>query len=77
MKVRVSFKCPDAVSDAVDDAMRGAATGLEGLTTYERTAVLEVRRATVAGIVERWFRYGEYADIEIDTEADTATVVRP
>ena len=36
----------------------------------------EEKEALYNKLVSKWFKYGEYATIEVDTEADTATVVK-
>lgn len=55
----------------------------EGVPWYVATYVLsvpskaaaEARREKVAKLCSKWFRYGEYLAVEIDTEAGTCTVL--
>jgi hypothetical protein len=41
----------------------------------EREAVAEVKRRKVGEVMGKWFEYGEYLTVEIDTEAGTCVVV--
>lgn len=77
MKLAITFKDPDTVCDAIKEAVTCDVNAIPGLSDEEREAVLDLRYATVHRAVCRWFRYSEYVDIEIDTEADTARVVKP
>jgi hypothetical protein len=77
MKVQVTLKDPDALIDAVNDAVRADVAKLEGLTDAEREAVFEVRSDKAHRDVGKWFAHGEYLTVEVDTEANTATVVKP
>ncbi len=61
MKFIVTFKTPDAVDDALADC-----SFVEKAASTERLA---------KRLAEKFFEYGEYANIEIDTEAGTATVL--
>lgn len=74
MKIKVQMKDPDTLHDAITDAVNEHLT-LEGLTDpEERDALLEVRYARVAAQAEKWFKYGEYLTVEIDTDANTCVV---
>lgn len=76
MKVRVTLKDPDALYDAVDEAVREWAKGLEDLSQAEREAVAQVRKEKVReAICNRFMEYGEYLEVEFDVAAETATVV--
>lgn len=61
MKIRVHFKDPNGPYDSFKQAIRG-------LPKEEADKVEEA--------FHKWVRAGEYLSIEVDTEADTATVVR-
>jgi hypothetical protein len=70
MKFIVTFKTPDAVLDAIERELPPAIVGNqeeESLRAYEVEKLAE--------FVAKWVRYGEYVDIEFDTEAGTATVL--
>ncbi len=57
MKIRLTFKTPDAVEDALDQ--------IED----------ENQRDAAEQVCNKFFEYGEYVYIEVDTVAGTATVV--
>jgi hypothetical protein len=69
MKFIVTFKTPDAVLDAIERELPRAIEGTEeeGLRAYEAEKL--------EAFAAKWVRYGEYVDIEFDTEAGTATVL--
>lgn len=73
MKFKVQMKDPDTLHDAIADAIhKDTASIADG---DERTAVKEVRGDKVRALCSRWFEYGEYLTVEIDTEAQTCVVV--
>lgn len=75
MKFTVQFKDPGALGDAIKAAAQMSAERIDGLSEDEREAVEEKRAEAFRALCDKWFRYGEYVEIEIDTEAKTATVV--
>lgn len=75
MKIKVTMKDPDTLGDALDDAVRGELEKVDGLTAEDRAELFDSRRATAGRSAAKWFRYGEYLSVEIDTEAGTATVL--
>lgn len=67
------MKDPDTLGDAIDDAIK---SDLANLTDEdEKEAVKEVRAEKVRKLCAKWFDYGEYLMVEIDTERETCTVV--
>ena len=76
MKVRITMKDPDVLHDAVAEAVEADVKQVPGLTDQERDELAESRREKVRQrIVDRWMKWGEYLEVEFDTEAGTATVV--
>lgn len=81
MKLRISFKSPDAVYYAV----AGEVADLEPTTPAELDELEEYdgdlgqwrswRAKQLTDALERWVRYGEVVTVEFDTEASTAKVV--
>jgi hypothetical protein len=67
MKIRVSLKTPDALEYAV----RTAVARNENVTEDE----YEDEKARIMVIAAKWFEYGEYIIVEIDTEAKTCVVI--
>ena len=64
MKVSVTFKTPDAVNEAVEEALQGATD------QFVETRATELKRK-----LSKWINYGEYVTIEFDLEDSTATVL--
>lgn len=75
MKFRVTMKDPDTLGDAIDDAVRAELKTVGGLTDNERETLLDDRRDAVKAVTAKWFEWGEYVTIEIDTDANSATVI--
>jgi len=59
MKFVVTFKDPDSLYDEIDD------------NTNDKVEAANAKKYCVA----KWFKYGEYVSIEIDTEEGTARVL--
>lgn len=74
MKFRVTMKDPDTLNDAISDAIRQQLAESQ-LPEDEQEELLEIREEKVGKICGKWFEYGEYLTIEIDTETQTARVV--
>lgn len=75
MKFSVSMKNPDALDDAIVYAVTKSTEGMD-ISPAERKAIQEVRREEAREICQRWFEYGEYLRVEIDTEAKTCVVTQ-
>lgn len=74
MKIRIQMKDPDTMHDAVADAIREQLRA-SGLPKDEQQALYEVRSDKIRGICAKWFRYSEYLTVEVDTDAETCTVL--
>lgn len=75
MKFKVQMKDPDTLDDAIVDAVT-AELNAQGVTDDdERQALREVRVGKARACAARWFRYGEYLTVELDTEEKTCVVV--
>lgn len=75
MKFTVTMKDPDTLYDAINDAIEESLSDVED--EDEREAIEEVRKEKLKNLCAQWFDYGEYLTVEIDTEANTCTVVKP
>ena len=75
MKIRIYMKDPDGVYDSITDAVGDSLREQKGLTDAERKRLEDIRRETINSACSRWIQWGEDITIEIDTDADTATVV--
>lgn len=74
MKFTVSMKTPDTLTDAIRDAVEKEVEQIE-VDEDEFESIVEDRCLKVRNICRKWFRYGEYLEVEIDTEAKTCVVV--
>lgn len=74
MKVRITFKDPDGVYEAIDDAVKESLK-TDGLDKDEAEAISELRHEKVSRVLSKWVEYGEYVTVEFDTDAGTAIVV--
>jgi len=75
MKISVTFKDPDVVSDAIERAIENTIEPQEGLDNEAVAAIVESKKTDLEEALEKWISYGEYITIEFDTEAKTATVI--
>jgi len=73
MKFTVIFKDPDALWEAIDDTVNELKVA--GLSDDELEAVKEKRREEIRKMCGKWFDYGEYLSVEIDTDKKSCTVV--
>ena len=74
MKIKITFKDPDGVYDAITDAVKDQLRNIEGITEDERETMEESRREGMNELLSKWIEYSEYITIEFDTEAGTAVV---
>ena len=75
MKFTVQMKDPDTLSDAIDEAVEAVFDAMPDLSAEEQEAAAGVRKEQVRSLCYKWFEYGEYLRVEIDTEAGTCTVL--
>lgn len=75
MKFQVQMKDPDTLQDAIEDAVKSDLSKIDQLSPEERDVLIDARRDKIGDICSKWFRYGEYLTVEIDTDAVTCVVV--
>jgi hypothetical protein len=75
MKFKVQMKDPDTLGDAIERAVTEVVEAMPDLSGEERDAVVEKRTEAIDKLCGRWFEYGEYLTVEIDTDAGTCVVV--
>ncbi len=78
MKFRVTFKDPDTLDDTIKEVVDDGIASKFAAKQYddeEAGAVRDVQIERLRKLCSRWFEYGEYVVIEIDTDAKTASVV--
>jgi len=73
MKFTITMKDPDGVYESIEDVVSEIVVG--GLDSDELSDVRERRRVKIHELCRTWFEYGEYLRVEIDTEAQTCTVL--
>lgn len=86
MKLKITFKDPDALDVAVDEyldhwyaklkADAGAIESLESFTDEDLATIRERVRDELRAAALNWISWGEYLTVEIDTEADACRVLR-
>jgi hypothetical protein len=76
VKLRITFKDPDAVYQSDITLQIANCLASLPLTVEEKTLLVEVRSERITSeLTDRFFRYGEYVDLEIDTESWDIKVV--
>lgn len=75
MKFRIDMKDPDGVHDSLEHAVKESLAAVEGIDDEEREILKDQRRDTFKMTMAKFFKYGEYLSVEIDTEAGTCTVL--
>lgn len=72
MKLKVTLKDPDALYDGISEALE---EDLKELPEDEKEALEEIRREKLTTIANKWFKWGEYITVEIDTDQNTCVVM--
>ena len=76
MKIKITFKDPDRVYEAIQEAAESEAKSIQGLDTHEMALISDTKFKKLSEQCKPWIEYGEYVTIEIDTDAGTATVLK-
>ena len=82
MKIKITFKTPDVVEDAVREAAGCCFATVEG-QTEDVNALLDIMghanskefESHLKHELKHWIKHGEYVTIEFDTVAKTAVVL--
>ena len=75
--IRITFKDPDSAADQIQDHVRRELAGRAELAADERELLFDHRVEKVSSIVNKWLKWGEYMEIEVDLQTGAATVVKP
>lgn len=76
MKFTVNMKCPDALEEAIRDAVKVEVNELNLQDAEEQESIEDARYEKVRRLcVDKWFEWGEYIRVEVDTDAQTCVVV--
>lgn len=74
MKFQITMKDPDGCYDCMKQAAEDSVASLD-VSDEEKDLLIDSRESEVKKACSKWFRYGEYLTVEVDTEANTCTVV--
>lgn len=74
MIFKVYMKDTDVLHDGLDEAIDEELKA-SGLPDDEQEALREIRHEKASDVASKWFEYGEYLTVEIDTEKETIRVV--
>lgn len=72
MKIRVTFKDPDALFNVDSDF---GTNKIVSASKEEKQQIAELREREFRKLCSIWFNYGEYVTIEIDTDEKTAKIL--
>lgn len=75
MKFTVTLKDPDGLHTSLEDCDFGGTPS--DLSPEEQEAVTAMRADKAREFASTWLEYGEYVQLEFDTDAGTCTVVKP
>lgn len=73
MKFTVTMKDPDTLQEAISEAVKEIVIG--GMEADELQAFREMRAEKITELCGKWFEWGEYLRVEVDTDAETCTVL--
>lgn len=73
MLICITFKTPDAVEDAIVEALRDEFP--YGASEDEKCEHVRHRLPSLGAAARKWFQYGEYVTVEWNTEDNTCRVV--
>lgn len=74
MIFKVTMKDPDVLYDAITEEVNNQLL-VSGLSFKEQEAIRDLRIEKAQEVASKWFEYGEYLTVEIDTEKETIRVV--
>lgn len=74
MKFSITMKDPDGVSEAVRCAAQKSVEAIGGLNEIEGENLAQQREDEALDKLSKWFEYGEYLTVAVDTEAMTCVV---
>lgn len=74
MIFKVYMKDTDVLHDGIDEAIDEELKA-SYLPYDEQEALREIRHEKASDVASKWFEYGEYLTVEIDTEKETIRVV--
>jgi len=76
MKLQITLKDPDGVSQCIQEAAAKEIKAVCGITERERENLIKSRSRLIAESCRPWIAYIKFVTIEIDTDAGTAVVCK-
>lgn len=73
MKILITLKDPDTLYDAVNEALETLT--IDNVSDEELELIKEERAEKYRELASEWFEYGEYVNLELDTELKTMRVI--
>jgi len=74
MKFQVTMKNPDALMDSITEAVKDLS--IDGIEDDEIEDFKETQIEEAKSICAKWFKWGEYLTVEVDTEDGTCVVLQ-
>ena len=74
MKIKVTIKDPDVLSDAITEAVEAEVKAMN-LPKDETELLIEARMNKHSAAMGKWWEYSEYLTVEFDMDSMTAHVV--
>ena len=78
MKIHITFKDPDTLHQCIEDGVRENMEVLKdalGVDEFEAAVQKRVEKVTEL-CTTSWFEWGEYLSVEVDTDENSARVMR-
>lgn len=74
MKFIVTMKDPDTLHDSINQVVADEVGAIENINNEEKAEIAVTRAEKYSELCSKWFKYGEYLTVEIDTDLKTATI---
>lgn len=75
MKFLVTMKTPDSLEDCISEAVNDASLDWDNVEKEFLEDEIYNQTEEFKELCKKWFKYGEYITVEIDTEAKSCVVV--
>lgn len=81
MKINITMKTPDALYEAAQEYANRMAEDKDNVKEIEdeyggdKNYYIQTQHELFEQIANKWFKYGEYVTLEIDTEEETCVIM--
>ena len=75
MKFKITLKDPDGYYDGLQDAVKQSLAETN-LPEDEQDMLRDSRMEKLGELLDKWFEYGEYLTVEVDTEEESIKIVK-